>query len=106
MSKIKLSFAALLLALGTSTTSFGANSLHSNQIMLTNPGQNTHVGQGTVISVNEDGTFTYVDMETGEIRIATAAGLNVNISMGDLITVIYIITPSGQEVLKQIKRMN
>lgn len=69
-----------------------------------NPHQN--VGHGTVIDIQSDGTLTFIDTETGTIRIATVAGMNFALIPGDEVTFIYIVTPNGMEMIKKIMKAN
>lgn len=60
-------------------------------------------GTGIVIEINDNG-FMFIDSETGAIRFSHANGLNGSIMLGDEVTYIYITTPNGTEVVRQIKK--
>ena len=60
-------------------------------------------GNAIVIDVNESGII-FIDTETGLVRFSHSNGLYGTIMPGDEITYIYITTPNGNEIVKQIKK--
>ncbi|MFZ9047053.1 MAG: hypothetical protein ACO2ZZ_14460 [Cyclobacteriaceae bacterium] len=60
-------------------------------------------GEGLVLEVNEN-MVIFIDTQSGEIHFKHVNGLTGEIAPGDLITYIYITTPNGNEIIKQIKK--
>jgi DNA-binding beta-propeller fold protein YncE len=101
MKNFKLILSAIALVITSASFGYSAELTSTNTLLAPPTGQ---ASQGTVVGVNPDGTIVVVDQETGTIFIVTAAGLNVNISMGETLMYILIMTPNGNEIIKQIKR--
>lgn len=75
----------------------GTDAVASNNIAIANPPQGNQTS-GTVINIDANGNLIVVD-EKGDIYIITTAGLNIAVTIGDVVKMIVIITPNGKRIV-------
>ena len=61
-------------------------------------------GQGVIIDITEDDYIVFLDFTTGNLRVSPMQGAGDKLEKGDEIKFIIIITPNGNEIIKQIQR--
>lgn len=61
-------------------------------------------GQGVIIDITQDDYIVFLDFTTGNLRVSPMQGAGDRLEKGDEIKFILIITPNGNEIIKQIQR--